>query len=245
MLRRPRRDRRQRLRGVRASKSYELFPLPALTAGVPRVAWTLRIPPLRKRCVAERVCAPIADQSSERSEVLASSAMIAPPHLTTERLSLEPLTRRHSHGMFLLWSRREVCRYSGPAVDWAGEPIRLPAECPADSDKIIDFFEQMAAADRGFRWAVINRKSRVFAGAVGFNSLAPTAELAFHLRPEFWGRGIMREAAEGRWSGSASIDRAAQWRLSSSLATQRRSTLLSASASKPTAQRQARRHAWS
>jgi ribosomal-protein-alanine N-acetyltransferase len=35
-----------------------------------------------------------------------------------------------------------------------------------------------------------------FAGAVGFNRLTPSAELAFHLRPEFWGRGLMREAAE-------------------------------------------------
>jgi ribosomal-protein-alanine N-acetyltransferase len=122
--------------------------------------------------------------------------MIAPPHLTTERLSLEPLSRRHSHGMFLLWSRKEVCRYSGPAFDWAGDPIRLPAETTADSDKIIDFFEQMALADKGFRWAVIARNSHEFAGAVGFNNLALSAELAFHLRPEFWGRGLMREATQ-------------------------------------------------
>jgi ribosomal-protein-alanine N-acetyltransferase len=98
--------------------------------------------------------------------------------------------------MFLLWSRSEVCRYSGPAVDRAGDPIRLPAESPADSDKIIDFFEEAALAGAGFRWAVIDRASHAFLGAVGFNRLDPTAELAFHLRPEFWGRGFMREAAE-------------------------------------------------
>jgi ribosomal-protein-alanine N-acetyltransferase len=124
------------------------------------------------------------------------STVIAPPSLATNRLLLEPLSRRHSPGMYLLWSREEVCRYSGPALDWAGGPITLPAENPTDSDKIIDFFERRAAEGTGFRWAVIAQQGGEFAGAVGFNGLKPAAELAFHLRPEFWGRGIMREAAE-------------------------------------------------
>jgi ribosomal-protein-alanine N-acetyltransferase len=98
--------------------------------------------------------------------------------------------------MFLLWSREEVCRYSGPAQDWIGEPIRLPATVRADSDKIIEFFECAAKADQGFRWAMVTREGEEFVGAVGFNSLSPVAELAFHLRPEFWGLGLMREAAE-------------------------------------------------
>jgi ribosomal-protein-alanine N-acetyltransferase len=98
--------------------------------------------------------------------------------------------------MFLLWSSEEVCRYSGPALTWAGDPLRLPATTPSDSDKIIEFFECAAVADKGFRWAVVERGSDEFIGAVGFNSLSPTAELAFHLRPEFWGLGLMREAAE-------------------------------------------------
>lgn len=122
--------------------------------------------------------------------------MIAPPTLHTERLVLEALGPRHSAGMFLLWSREEVCRHSGPAQDWTGSPIALPAASVADSDRIIHFFEQMAARGRGLRWALLTREAREFAGAVGFNSLRPVAELAFHLRPEFWGRGLMREAAE-------------------------------------------------
>jgi [ribosomal protein S5]-alanine N-acetyltransferase len=121
--------------------------------------------------------------------------MIAPP-IGTERLVLEPLSRRHSQGMFLLWSREEVCRYSGPTLDSAGDPIGLPARTSADSDNIIEFFERAALADKGFRWAVIHREDHEFVGAVGFNSLSPAAELAFHLRPEFWGYGLMREAAE-------------------------------------------------
>jgi ribosomal-protein-alanine N-acetyltransferase len=98
--------------------------------------------------------------------------------------------------MFLLWSCDEVCRYSGPALSWTGDPIKLPATSRVDSDKIIEFFVRAAEADRGFRWAVVKRDGGEFVGAVGFNSLSPAAELAFHLRPEFWGLGLMREAAE-------------------------------------------------
>jgi ribosomal-protein-alanine N-acetyltransferase len=122
--------------------------------------------------------------------------MLEPPVLHTDRLLLEPLSLRHSRGMFLMWSREEVCRYSGPASDLNGDPIPLPAESAADSDRIIEFFEHMAAVGGGFRWALVTRQEREFAGAVGFNRLRPSAELAFHLRPEFWGQGLMREAAE-------------------------------------------------
>jgi [ribosomal protein S5]-alanine N-acetyltransferase len=122
--------------------------------------------------------------------------MIVPPRLDTERLSLEPLGAHHSSGMFLLWSDDEVCRYSGGALDWAGGPIGLPATSPADSDKIIEFFERAARQGSGLRWAVVRRQDGEFLGAVGFNSFSPAAELAFHLRAEFWGHGFMREAGE-------------------------------------------------
>ena len=128
--------------------------------------------------------------------------MIEPPTLHTDRLVLEPLGPRHSAGMFLLWSREQVCRHSGPARDWDGNAIVLPATSTADSDKIIDFFERMAALGSGFRWALVRRDTDKFVGTVGFNSLAPIAELAFHLRPEFWGQSLMREAVEAAlaWS---------------------------------------------
>jgi ribosomal-protein-alanine N-acetyltransferase len=81
-------------------------------------------------------------------------------------------------------------------VSWTGKPIRLPAESPADSDKIIEFFERSAVADKGCRWALVKQDGEEFLGTVGFNCFLPEAELAFHLRPEFWGLGLMREAAQ-------------------------------------------------
>jgi ribosomal-protein-alanine N-acetyltransferase len=86
-----------------------------------------------------------------------------------------------------------VCRHSGPAADYAGRPIRLPAKTAADSDAIIDFFVRGAAEGTRFRWAM--RLDGEFVGAIGFNALGPCSEIAFHQRPEFWRRGLMAEAA--------------------------------------------------
>ena len=123
------------------------------------------------------------------------SPPLAVPTLTTDRLVLEPLTLAHSAGMFAMWSRPEVCRYSGPGFDLAGHPIRLPAGTSDDSDRIIVFFLKGLADGARFRWAMLSRSDRAFVGAVGFNSLGACSELAYHQRPEFWGQGLMAEAA--------------------------------------------------
>lgn len=117
------------------------------------------------------------------------------PTVQTERLRLEPLDRRHSDGMFQMWSDPEVCRHSGPAVDVSGQPITLPADCPEDSDRIIEFFLSRSEEGTGFRWAVVSRDTGVFVGSVGFNSLGGSCELAYHLDPKYWGNGLMSEAA--------------------------------------------------
>ena len=116
------------------------------------------------------------------------------PTLSHERLRLEPLSPTHSAGMFALWSRAEVCRYSGPAVDAFGDPVQLPAVTPLDSDRILDFFVRRAAAGLGFRWALITASDNRFVGALGFNHLGACPELAYHLHPDAWGAGLMTEA---------------------------------------------------
>lgn len=120
------------------------------------------------------------------------------PVLRTARLVLEPLSRVHSPGMFALWSQEPVCRYSGVAHDLHGVPIPLPAATSADSDRIVEFFLHRAAQGLGFRWAMI--ADGAFAGAIGFNYLTPAAELAWHLQPSHWGRGLGAEA------GRAALD---------------------------------------
>lgn len=116
------------------------------------------------------------------------------PRLTTERLELKALTSEHSAGMYALWSAPQVCEYSGSAVDFTGNPIELPAISAADSDRIIDFFAQHQRQGSAFRWAMMLRESQEFAGAIGFNSIAECSEIAYHLVPGYWGKGLMSEA---------------------------------------------------
>jgi len=115
------------------------------------------------------------------------------PTLHTERLHLEPINISHSMGMFELWSHPKVCEYSGPAVDLEGDQIQLPALTPADSDKIIHYFVKYQHSLEKVRWAMISKVNSSFVGAVGFNSLNRCPELAYHLHPNFWGKGLMSE----------------------------------------------------
>jgi ribosomal-protein-alanine N-acetyltransferase len=107
---------------------------------------------------------------------------------------LVPLSSAHSHGMFELWSHPEVCRYSGDARDFEGRSIALPAASTRDSDRIIDFFVRSADSGTAFRWAVVMTSGQ-FIGTAGFNSLGARAEYAYHLHPDFWGKGLMSEAS--------------------------------------------------
>ena len=125
--------------------------------------------------------------------------------LRTERLRLVPLDAAHSAGMFELWSSPAVCEFSGTADDLDGKPVRLPAQDPSDSDKIIRFFEAFLVEGKGCRWAVLDRADQRFLGLVGFNRLGPTCELAYHLLPAHWGHGYMGEACRAalQWASSS------------------------------------------
>jgi len=116
------------------------------------------------------------------------------PRLSTERLSLEPISSAHSQGMFDLWSKSAVCKYSGQVKDRFGAIIPMPAVSPADSDRIIEFWRVAAAEGWGFRWAILLSNTTEFVGTLGFNSLEECSEIAFHLMPAFWGKGMMSEA---------------------------------------------------
>jgi RimJ/RimL family protein N-acetyltransferase len=117
------------------------------------------------------------------------------PILESRRLRLEPISQTHSEGMFELWSERKVCEHSGPAIDSGGLAVELPVVSKVDSDRLIGFWLDRAEAGTGFRWAVVLRDSDDFIGAVGFNSLGPCSEYAYHFVPQIWGRGMATEAS--------------------------------------------------
>ena len=135
--------------------------------------------------------------------------MLELPVLWTRRLVMEPLTRLHSSGMFALWSDPEVCRYSGPSVDSLGRPIPLPARSPEASDAIIDYFVRARAGGTGFRWALVLCADGRFVGTLGMNSLGDCPEIAFHMHPRFWGRGLMTEAARAAATSTCGPSRTA------------------------------------
>lgn len=119
------------------------------------------------------------------------------PTLTTQRLTLEPLSMAHSQGMFDLWSEGAVCKFSGVVKDHDGVIIETPVTSPVESDRIIDFWVRAAADGWGFRWAVMLQDSaEPFTGIVGFNTLEDCSEIAFHLLPKHWGKGLMTEASQ-------------------------------------------------
>ena len=139
--------------------------------------------------------------------------MLVPPVRSTVRLTLSPLTSSHSAGMFEMWSHPAVCQYSGDALDVYGNPITLPAETAADSDKIIEFFSRRSETGSGFRWAIVETATERFVGAIGFNNIKPAAELAYHLAPAAWGFGFAREAVGEalRWVAEFGAHEAEAW----------------------------------
>lgn len=118
------------------------------------------------------------------------------PSITTDNLILKPLGQEHSEGMFQLWSDPFVCKYSGVITDYERKTIQTPVKKISQSDRVLDFWIKAACDGWGFRWAVmLAKKEYIFAGTIGYNNLSDCHELAFHLLPKYWGKGIMMEAS--------------------------------------------------
>ncbi len=96
-----------------------------------------------------------------------------------------------------MWQHKAVQEFSGIAEDENRNEINMPASTPDDSDRLIGFWLKAASDGWGFRWAVIfGELEKEFVGHIGFNSLTFCSEIAYHMNPEFWGKGIMTEAAQ-------------------------------------------------
>jgi len=131
------------------------------------------------------------------------------PILKTERLRLEPISVEHSQGMYELWSDERVTQYSGEVSDYEGNKIEMPAATRDQSDLIIDFWLKAEREGWGFRWAVILEGTRrEFTGTIGFNSVSHEYEIAYHLLPKHWGKGVMSEASKAAidWASSRGAD---------------------------------------
>lgn len=118
------------------------------------------------------------------------------PIIETRRLRLEPLSHRHSGGIFRMWQNPDVAQFSGAVEDKLGNKIQTPVKMRSESDRLIEFWLNAACEGWGFRWAVIQTKDDDLIGHLGFNSLLDCFEIAYHLHPDFWGKGFMLEASD-------------------------------------------------
>ena len=94
-----------------------------------------------------------------------------------------------------MWRHPDVQKYSGIAEDENRVVINMPAQTHNDSDRLIGFWLKAAQDGWGFRWGVTLVAEDSFVGHIGFNSLSECSEIAYHLNPQHWGKGIMTEAA--------------------------------------------------
>lgn len=107
------------------------------------------------------------------------------PQLETERLILRTWKKSDAGDLYRYAKNPAV----GPAAGWK------PHESEAESRKIIgEVFLQNTV------WAVVWKKSGAVIGSVGFQEdkfrpAVHSMEMGYSLSEEFWGRGIMTEAA--------------------------------------------------
>jgi len=111
------------------------------------------------------------------------------PLLETDRLVLRKLKRDDVLDLFSYASRSEVSKY----VTWdAHRSVR-------DSKNFINFVLGQYREHRIAPWGIEDKKTRKLIGTVGFVWWKPeegTAEIGYALSPEYWGKGIMTEAAK-------------------------------------------------
>ena len=108
--------------------------------------------------------------------------------IITKNLLLRPMRASDIHSVFEGLSHPDVIRYY--AVSFM---------TPEETKKQMDWYQTIKDEQSGLWWAICDQDDHQFYGAVGFNDIHPVhrrAEIGFWLLPEYWGRGIVPEAAE-------------------------------------------------
>lgn len=110
------------------------------------------------------------------------------PTLETERFLLRAFEPGDAADTFRIMGDPRVIRYFGQL------PMTAPEEASQRVERIIAAF----AEREGIRWAIVDRASGQFTGSCGFWRLLKPhlrAEIGYELAPEWWGKGVMPEAA--------------------------------------------------
>lgn len=110
------------------------------------------------------------------------------PTLTTERLILRKITHEDMNDMFVYTSNDEVSRY----VTWDTHRTLT------DTKQFIDLVLHNYANKKIAPWAIEHKVTKKMIGTIDFVSWSPShhvAEIGYVLSQDFWGKGLMTEAA--------------------------------------------------
>lgn len=109
------------------------------------------------------------------------------PVLETERLILRKLTLNDTEDLFEYFSQEQVMEYYDLA----------PFKTLADSQKIIQHFNNEFEKGKGFRWALELKSEKKVIGTCGYHNWYREhfrAEIGYELNPLFWRQAYMKEA---------------------------------------------------
>lgn len=109
------------------------------------------------------------------------------PELLTERLTLRKLMAADAADMYAYASRAEVTRY----LTWYAHPDR------AYTRQYLEYLGRRYAMGMFYDWAVIYEPDCRMVGTCGFTSFncqSDSAEVGYVINPDYWGKGIAREA---------------------------------------------------
>ncbi|PTX42821.1 ribosomal-protein-alanine N-acetyltransferase [Christiangramia gaetbulicola] len=109
------------------------------------------------------------------------------PHFETDRLILNEIQTGDQENIFRGLSHPEVIRYYGVQYSSFEE-----------TQEQMDWYTNLKNSNSGLWWAIRLKESNEFCGAIGINDYHPEyhkAEIGFWLLPEYWGKGIIAEAA--------------------------------------------------
>ena len=111
------------------------------------------------------------------------------PTLRTERLILSEIVSTDANAVFNLFSNKDVIKY-----------YDLEAfEEESQAEKLINAFRFRFESEQGIRWGIREENNSKLIGTCGFNSWnihAKSATIGYDLLPQYWGRGIAKEAIE-------------------------------------------------
>ena len=106
------------------------------------------------------------------------------PTIKTERLELCRFTDKDIQNVFKGLSHPDVIKYYG-----------VNFKTLEATKEQMDWFKNLEETETGIWWAIWSKDKKKFYGAGGLNDRNKTkAEIGFWLLPEFWGKGIMKEA---------------------------------------------------